>query len=104
MDRRTLELCRFAQHSKGTCGQSRGGGVVTSDSIRRSRSLGRVAVTHVQGPPKGGGALGMLGVTNTRLRSVPPQLGVSMAHILGRERGLRRSEMPVRAFQAGGAL
>lgn len=62
-----------------TCGQSRGGGVVTSDSRRRSRFLGRVAVTHVQGPPKGVGALGLLEVTNTRLAPVPPPCwGASM--------------------------
>ena len=36
----------------------------------RSNSAG-VAVTYVQGSPKGGGALGTLGVTNTRLLPVP---------------------------------
>lgn len=64
---RALELYHCTQHSDGTCGQSRRGGVGTSNCGRRSRSLGRVAVTHVQGPPKGGGALGPLRVPNTRL-------------------------------------
>lgn len=66
-------------HSLPTCGKLRGGGVVTSDSRRRSISFGRVAVTHVQGSPKGGGALGLLEVTNTRLSPVPSQMmGASM--------------------------
>lgn len=60
------------QHTRSTCGLSRRGGVVTSYSRRRSRFLGRVVVAHVQGSPKGGDALGLLGVTNTRLRSGPP--------------------------------
>lgn len=54
-------------HKVVTCGQSRGGGLTTSNSTRRSSYLGRVAVTYVQGLPKGGGALGVLGVVNTRL-------------------------------------
>ena len=62
-----LEQSRRWPHSYLTCGQSRGGGVGTSDSRRRSRYLGRVAVAYVQGSPKGGGALGLLEVPNTRL-------------------------------------
>lgn len=62
-----------------TCGQSRGGGVRTSKRTRRSRFLGRVAVTHVQGSPKGGGALCVRRVLNTRLAPVPPSCwGASM--------------------------
>ena len=60
------------QHNQLTCGMSCGRGVVTSNGVRRSKQFGRVAVTHVQGSPKGGGALGTLGVTNTRLVPVPP--------------------------------
>ena len=67
-----LEQSLLSPHTNATCGQSRRGGFVTSNSVRRSRFLGRVAVAYVQGPPKGGGALGTLGVTNTRLRPVPP--------------------------------
>jgi hypothetical protein len=63
------------KHTDRTCGQSRGGGFVTSDGVRRSKIFGRVAVTYVQGSPKGGGALGTLGVTNTRLSPVPPSKG-----------------------------
>jgi hypothetical protein len=63
----TLDRQPPTQHTHSTCGQSRRGGVVTSDSRRRSRFLGRVVVAHVQGSPKGGDALGLLGVTNTRL-------------------------------------
>lgn len=66
-------------HSNRTCGQSRGGGVRTSKRTRRSRFLGRVAVTHVQGSPKGGGALCVRRVLNTRLAPVPPSYwGASM--------------------------
>jgi hypothetical protein len=63
------------KHSDNTCGKSRGGGVGTSNSTRRSKQFGRVAVTHVQGPPKGGGALSVLMVPNTRLSLVPPMSG-----------------------------
>lgn len=75
-----LAVQRLPKHSGGTCGKSRGGGFRTSNSGRRSRFLGRVAVTHVQGPPKGGGALGPLRVLNTRLSPVPPTLweGIGM--------------------------
>src|SRR5690606_7783404 len=76
---RSLELYRCAPHSRLTCGQSRGGGVRTSNSVRRSKhAFGRVAVTHVQGLPKGGRALGTLRVLNTRLWPVPPRQGVPM--------------------------
>lgn len=61
------------QHSIHTCGQSRGGGVGTSSRARRSKAFGRVAVTHVQGSPKGGGALCVRRVPNARLVPVPPQ-------------------------------
>lgn len=37
------------QHTRSTCGQSRGGGLRTSSCRRWSRFLGRVAVVHVQG-------------------------------------------------------
>lgn len=67
-----LALLADPKHTEATRGQSRGRGFATSNSRRRSRSLGRVAVTHVQGSPKGGGALGLLRVANTRLWSVPP--------------------------------
>lgn len=67
-----LEQRLLSPHTNITSGQFRWGGVVTSNCARRSRFLGRVAVTHVQGPPKGGGALGALKVTTTRLRPVPP--------------------------------
>lgn len=66
-------------HRSTTCGQSRKGGLVTSHRERRSSFLGRVAVAYVQGSPKGGGALGSLEVTSTRLAPVPPdRLGVQM--------------------------
>lgn len=71
----TLAVSTDATHSTITCGQSRGGGVRTSIRERRSRFLGRVAVAHVQGSPKGGGALGSLEVLTTRLWSVPPSNG-----------------------------
>lgn len=70
---RALDWLQFLPHIKTICGQSRRGGIRTSNSRRRSNMLfGRVAVTHVQGSPKGGGALGLLRVLNTRLGSVPP--------------------------------
>lgn len=67
-----LEQSQSSPHSYPTSGQSRWGGVRTSNSRRRSRFLGRVVVAYVQGSPKGGDALGLLRVLNTRLRSVPP--------------------------------
>ena len=69
---RGLDQALHSPHSLATRGQSRGRGLVTSGSERRSRFLGRVAVAYVQGSPKGGGALGSLMVTSTRLRPVPP--------------------------------
>lgn len=54
-------------HSLVTRGQSRGGGLITSNRTRWSRFLGRVVVTHVQGSPKGGGALCVRRVINARL-------------------------------------
>ena len=68
-----LDQKRVLPHSNNICGQSRSGGFRTSNSRRRSNIIfGRVAVTHVQGSPKGGGALGLLRVLNTRLSLVPP--------------------------------
>lgn len=67
-----LAVARPQPHTSTTCGQSRKGGVETSNSRRRSNVFGRVAVTYVQGSPKGGGALGLLKVSNTRLAPVPP--------------------------------
>lgn len=58
-------------HSYTTCGQSRRGGVETSSRTRRSRFLGRVAVAYVQGSLKGGGALCVRRVSNTRLCPEP---------------------------------
>lgn len=72
MDRPHLEQSARPPHSNTTCGQSRRGGLVTSHCERRSSFLGRVVVAHVQGSPKGGDALGSLGVTSTRLCPVPP--------------------------------
>lgn len=70
----TPELAQTAQaqHINHTCGQSRGGGFTTSNRTRRSSLLGRVAVAYVQGSPKGGGALCVRRVVNTRLCPVPP--------------------------------
>ncbi len=84
----TLANVAIASHSLATCGQSRGRGLVTSDSTRRSRFLGRVAVTHVQGSPKGGGALCVRRVTSTRLAPVPPskEATVSMLNNLPKSR------------------
>lgn len=70
----SLAQGRRNPHSRITCSQSRGRGLVTSNSERRSRFLGRVVVAHVQGSPKGGDALGSLMVTSTRLCPVPPIL------------------------------
>ena len=67
-----LDRGRLYPHSNSTSGQSRWGGVGTSDSRRRSRLLGRVVAAHVQGSPKGGDALGLLRVPNTRLWPAPP--------------------------------
>ena len=55
-------------------GKSQWWGFVTSDVLGRSPSFcGRVAVAHVQGSPKGGGALARAQVTNTRLFAGAPQ-------------------------------
>ncbi len=68
-----LDPKQVLPHINNICGQSRRGGLETSNSRRRSNFIfGRVAVTHVQGSPKGGGALGLLRVSNTRLCLVPP--------------------------------
>jgi hypothetical protein len=67
-----LAPCWLPPHNSSTRGQSREGGLVTSQSERRSRFLGRAAVAYVQGSPKGGGALGSLMVTSARLWPVPP--------------------------------
>ncbi len=68
-----LEQNLQSPHIEISCGQSRSGGFATSNRTRRSRLLGRVAVAHVQGAaPKGGGALCVRRVANTRLRPVPP--------------------------------
>lgn len=83
MGARSLEHSRPKPHSVATCGQSRGGGVRTSNSRRRSRSLGRVVVAHVQGSPKGGDALGLLRVLNTRLRPVPPKFWEARLRLRG---------------------
>jgi len=72
-DKHRLEQDGISPHSSLTCGQSRGGGVETSNRTRRSRFLGRVAVAYVQGSPKGGGALCVRRVSNTRLCSAPPE-------------------------------
>ena len=66
-----LDQALHSPHSHSTCGQSRGGGLVTSNRTRRSRCLGRVAVAYVQSSLKGGGALCVRRVTNTRLCPVP---------------------------------
>ena len=72
-------------HRKATSGQSRWGGVGTSCRAHRSRFLGRVAVAHVQGSPKGGGALCVRRVPNTRLRLVPPHsMGARVPGLISR--------------------
>ena len=43
----------------------------TSNRTRRSKLFGRVVVAYVQGLPKGGGALCVRRVSNTRLSLVP---------------------------------
>lgn len=71
-----LDLSALPPHSTVTCGKFRRGGVGTSHCTRRSNFFGRVAVAYVQGSPKGGGALCVRRVPNTRLAPVPPsQLG-----------------------------
>lgn len=75
MVRQRLDQSRPTPHSWPTSGQSHWGGLVTSHCERRSSFLGRVVVAHVQGSPKGGDALGSLGVTSTRLCPVPPFYG-----------------------------
>ena len=71
-----LDLSALPPHSTVTCGKFRKGGVGTSHCTRRSNFFGRVAVAYVQGSPKGGGALCVRRVPNTRLAPVPPsQLG-----------------------------
>jgi len=74
-----LAVALIAQHTSSTCGQSRKGGLITSKRTRRSNVFGRVAVTHVQGSPKGGGALCVRRVINTRLAPVPPSGEVPMS-------------------------
>jgi hypothetical protein len=49
----TLAVTLLLPHTSTTCGQSREGGLVTSQSERRSRFLGRAAVAYVQASPKG---------------------------------------------------
>lgn len=70
-----LEQSQSSPHSWRTSGQSRWGGVETSNHRRRSSSLGRVAVTMSKALPKGGSALCLCRVSNTRLRPVPPSYG-----------------------------
>lgn len=70
-----LEQSQPSPHTSGTSGQSRWGGVETSNHRRRSSSLGRVAVTMSKALPKGGSALCLCRVSNTRLRPVPPSHG-----------------------------
>ena len=67
-----LDRGRLYPHSNTTSGQSRWGGVGTSHRAHRSRLLGRVVAAHVQGSPKGGDALCVRRVPNTRLGPVPP--------------------------------
>ena len=67
-----LDHSATSNHTGITCGQSRRGGFTTSNRTRRSSLLGRVAVAYVQGSPKGGGALCVRRVVNTRLCPVPP--------------------------------
>lgn len=82
--KQTLDPNALTPHTKTTCGQSRRGGFRTSNSRRRSRILGRVAVTMSKAMPKSGGALGLLRVLNTRLCPVPPfELGVTMRSKVG---------------------
>ena len=72
----TLAVAPSGQHTDDSCGQSRSRGFATSVAHAPVETcFGRVAVTHVQGSPKGGGALGLLRVLNTRLALVPPRTG-----------------------------
>lgn len=73
MDHQGLAQRLSSPHTKTTSGQFRWGGIRTSNRTRRSSLLGRVAVAYVQGSPKGGGALCVRRVLNTRLRPVPPR-------------------------------
>lgn len=78
--KQALEQNLLSPHTNRTRGQSHEGGLVTSYSERRSRfhSAGW-PLAYVQGSPKGGGALGSLEVTSTRLWPVPPcKMGVKM--------------------------
>ena len=77
VSRRNLAVRTGPPHTPTTRGLSRGGGLITSRRAGRSKQFGRVAVTHVQGSPKGGGALHACGVINARLcRRLQPK-GVS---------------------------
>lgn len=67
-----LAVRQCCQHSHRTCGMSCRGGLIPSQGERRSMHFGRVAVMHVQGSPKDGGALGSLRGINARLSPVPP--------------------------------
>ena len=58
--------CAFCDLRRAA-GKSRPWGVVTPTITRPVELLGRVAVTHVQGLPKGGSALCLYRVTNARL-------------------------------------
>ena len=79
-----LDQSPLSPHTNLSCGQSRSGGFTTSNRTRRSRFLGRVAVAYVQGSPKGGGALCVRRVVNTRLRPVPPfEMEVTMRRKAG---------------------
>lgn len=69
-----LAVLRLSKHTNHTCGQSREGGLETSNSTRRSKQFGRVVVTYVQGSPKGGDALSVLRVSSTRLLPAPPSV------------------------------
>lgn len=97
-----LAQARCNPHSSNTSGQSRWGGLVTSNSERRSRFLGRVVVAHVQGSPKGGDALGSLMVTSTRLRPVPPIIREARLN-RGQTFNLTRSDRSAAPSHHGGA-
>ncbi len=95
----SLAITKASPHTARTCGQSRGGRVGTSQSRRRSISFGRVAVTYVQGSPKGGGALGLLGVPNTRLMPVPPYSEGVLGQMAGHNPNTASRNL--RSFKAG---
>ncbi len=79
MDHARLAQSPISPHTSSSFGMSRSRGFTTSNRTRRSSLLGRVAVAYVQGSPKGGGALCVRRVVNTRLTPVPPdQMGVLM--------------------------